>query len=748
VTSTALRAPIGVRVAREHVDRQVYRGWVWAHVPSSSVRSNRMRVYDDFTARWPSLQDWFGAPLAEGLLDREGCVPKAHPHGGASVVMPYLTYLSLVGGVGLDYELLLSRTFASPFISSVHQHALGVDVALFGRHVDRLVQLGYVPAGARQHLAWPLGRMLLHRGDPDLTALTVTDLDGLREAIGAFTARLETEPLRAFYGRSGGSGRSREPEGVSRGFLATASSRLHAAQVLLFNTGQIDRPPASRVDAGTWTDHMTPPGAPPRIAAVIERFLRLHLGANLDRPQTVRHFRDALHRLVRWLAVEHPDVVSLDELHRSHAEGFLRWLGAQNSTHTGAPLALTTRRSVITLLARFVNETAAWGWDDVPGRVLFLRGDIPKTPKTLPRFIPDHELAALMSAVEQLKNPYQQAALIVARWSGARRDEIRRLSLDCLDSYPDGHPRLRIPVGKGHAERSIPLHPDAADALRSLITLARAQDARDRYDPSAGRTVRHVFLVRGKAAVQRVPVRARPQHRLHDGGSRRRDRSADGQCAPVPAHRRHPARRGRRTPADDHGRPGAQVAGDVADLRQPVRPDGQGPVPSGAGAHARLGPHPRRSRRPGLARAPARPRRRPLAANFLKTELELGHCIRLPAEGPCECDLVLSCSKFVTTSAYAPRLLARLTVEEQLITDATERGWARGRKGGPKFKMTPTRVRQARAMYDAGEHTVQAIADTFGVSRPTIYRHLDTTRAPARSRITTPASASATAAAR
>ncbi len=27
-------------------------------------------------------------------------------------------------------------------------------------------------------------------------------------------------------------------------------------------------------------------------------------------------------------------------------------------------------------------------------------------------------------------------------------------------------------------------------------------------------------------------------------------------------------------------------------------------------------------------------------------------------------------------------------------------------------------------MYDAGQHTVQQIADTFGVSRPTIYRHL------------------------
>ncbi|MGO1838769.1 MAG: helix-turn-helix domain-containing protein [Candidatus Microbacterium stercoravium] len=33
-------------------------------------------------------------------------------------------------------------------------------------------------------------------------------------------------------------------------------------------------------------------------------------------------------------------------------------------------------------------------------------------------------------------------------------------------------------------------------------------------------------------------------------------------------------------------------------------------------------------------------------------------------------------------------------------------------------------MRQARAMYDEGGHTVQEIADTFGVSRPTIYRHL------------------------
>lgn len=66
-----------------------------------------------------------------------------------------------------------------------------------------------------------------------------------------------------------------------------------------------------------------------------------------------------------------------------------------------------------------------------------------------------------------------------------------------------------------------------------------------------------------------------------------------------------------------------------------------------------------------------------LKANFLKTELELGHCLRLPAEGPCECDLYLTCAKFVTTGEYTPRLRARREVEQQLVQDADERGWTR-----------------------------------------------------------------------
>ncbi len=66
-----------------------------------------------------------------------------------------------------------------------------------------------------------------------------------------------------------------------------------------------------------------------------------------------------------------------------------------------------------------------------------------------------------------------------------------------------------------------------------------------------------------------------------------------------------------------------------------------------------------------------------LKSNWLKTELELGRCLRLPQEGPCECDLYLTCAKFVTTPAYAPRLRRRLCIEQELIEDAQDRGWQR-----------------------------------------------------------------------
>ena len=72
--------------------------------------------------------------------------------------------------------------------------------------------------------------------------------------------------------------------------------------------------------------------------------------------------------------------------------------------------------------------------------------------------------------------------------------------------------------------------------------------------------------------------------------------------------------------------------------------------------------------------------------------------------------------------------------EHALMSERTRDGLAaaraRGRTGGQKAKLTPRQAKVARAMYEElgpdgrPAHTVAEIAAEFGVSRPTIYRHL------------------------
>jgi transposase-like protein len=67
--------------------------------------------------------------------------------------------------------------------------------------------------------------------------------------------------------------------------------------------------------------------------------------------------------------------------------------------------------------------------------------------------------------------------------------------------------------------------------------------------------------------------------------------------------------------------------------------------------------------------------------------------------------------------------------ERQLIRERTQAGLkaarARGRLGGRPTTITEHKLRVAREMLDGGQHTMQQIADTIGVGRATLYRHLD-----------------------
>jgi len=87
----------------------------------------------------------------------------------------------------------------------------------------------------------------------------------------------------------------------------------------------------------------------------------------------------------------------------------------------------------------------------------------------------------------------------------------------------------------------------------------------------------------------------------------------------------------------------------------------------------------------------------------------------------------------IDTSTAVGRMFFQILgaiAEFERTRDGLDAARARGRTGGQKPKLTPRQAKIAQDMYDElGDdgrraHTVQQIADEFGVTRPTIYRHL------------------------
>lgn len=67
--------------------------------------------------------------------------------------------------------------------------------------------------------------------------------------------------------------------------------------------------------------------------------------------------------------------------------------------------------------------------------------------------------------------------------------------------------------------------------------------------------------------------------------------------------------------------------------------------------------------------------------------------------------------------------------ERELISERTRAGLAsaraRGRSGGAPFKMTPAKLRLAMAAMDKPETKVGALCAELGITRQTLYRHVD-----------------------
>jgi len=645
-------APTATPAAPRHADHDAYKAFLRIrHRRSSGSVYTALAQRRHFVARYPDLDAWMRAPLAERVGRLAGELREQASYPVCYRARPYLYYLALSGHARFDWDWLIAvRQFDLWRLLAHH------DDPLLDRGVDGLIaealDLGYRCGYARDRLRHVVCRLVAHTGDLDVAHLTEAQITEFADALRRFRRRTD---LATFFGSDDGFKVAFQPYWTG----------LHLLRIVLYHRGQIATEPHKYqpLEAPAPVVHA-------RMEAVADRYLALRKMES--RPSTLTSIRVALRRFIVWLTDAHPEVGSFADVTREHVLEYAAALDTMISVHTGQRLATTYKQGLLSGLSTFFRETAAWEWDEVPGRPLLGVGDLPKMPQRVPRYIPDHELARLMDAVRALPCPYRRAALLIARWSGARRGEIRRLVLDCLDAYPDGTPRLRIPAGKTYSERIIPLNEEAAAAIRTLQ--AERHSARGFRDELTGTLTRYLFVRRGTMISQAYLFETALDHACRAAGL-----LDDAGQPTVTAHRfRHTV--------------GTQLAEGGATLHTIMRVLGHNSA-SMSMVYARISDREvlrdyRAVLEPGAAIAgPLAETVRAgalapsavewLKTNFLKTELELGHCLRLPQEGPCECDLYLSCAKFVTTPAYAPRLRHRRRRELELIEDAHTRGWQR-----------------------------------------------------------------------
>ncbi len=254
---------------------------------------------------------------------------------------------------------------------------------------------------------------------------------------------------------------------VARGLPSSGRNMaaiFHRLQLTLFHAGLLtththptERPPVSVTG---WAI------AAPAIAEVAQRYVtQIELSL---RPSTVTHIEHDLREFSTWLAQTHPDVTSCAGLKRHHIEAYKAWLTAKHGRYTGKPLNRISVKNRLINLHCFFDRITEWGYPNPPQRPLIFAGDLPIVDKPLPRFLDDAAAAKLLRAARADPDPLSRLIVELLARTGIRRGELLGLTVGAVVQIGSAF-WLRIPVGKLHNDRYIPLHPQLKEMLDDWI---------------------------------------------------------------------------------------------------------------------------------------------------------------------------------------------------------------------------------------------------------------------------------------
>lgn len=153
------------------------------------------------------------------------------------------------------------------------------------------------------------------------------------------------------------------------------------------------------------------------------------------------------------------------------------------------------------MLRSFFDRIIEWDWDDAPLRIPIFTVDVPVADDPLPRFLDDVQ-AARLAAAAAVAAPFDRLVIELLSRTGMRASELCTLERDAVVEL-NGTPWLRVPVGKLHNDRYVPLHPNAARLLADWTTRHPPVNGRLLHDGQlldrhrAGRIVARVATAAG-----------------------------------------------------------------------------------------------------------------------------------------------------------------------------------------------------------------------------------------------------------
>jgi integrase len=245
----------------------------------------------------------------------------------------------------------------------------------------------------------------------------------------------------------------------------------------------------------------------PRMAVTMQDYLD-QLAVS-SRPSTVQAAALALRHLAEHITQTYPDRTSVAAIERRHIESYKLALAARPGKRDNKTVSAQTIRHNLGMARTFFERIIDWDYPDAPRRVPILAGDLPKADEPTPKFLDDPTAAKFMATLATDPNRRRRLIVELLARTGMRAGELGGLRDDAMYRIGDTY-WLRIPLGKLHNDRSVPLHP----MLVGLINDYRAWRGptatgllveRDDHQPFDRRTIhRYVRAVARRAGIGNV----------------------------------------------------------------------------------------------------------------------------------------------------------------------------------------------------------------------------------------------------